>query len=119
MEPLYILFVCAGGVFVVLLLALMLASIEGWRRNSDIRKELSKTYGDKNIAKMEYDIAFYDGDLYARGSRSDSAKQVTFDDVFGGDEDEGEEDELSRFKPIGETHSNVVVGHYDPETSNE
>ncbi len=118
MEPLYILFVVSGGVFVVLMLALFFFSLEQWKSNSNTRNRIAEMYGDENIAKMEYDLAFYDGDLYSRRARSDSAKQVTFDDVFSGRaEESGEIDELTRFNPIAEAEDKVIVGRYDPETS--
>lgn len=116
----YILFVSAGGVFVVWLLAWAFASLDKLRRNSETRREISRMYGDVNLAKMEYDLAFYDGDLYSRRARSDSAKQVTIEDVFnGGESEQEEEDELSRFNPIGEVRDKTVVGHYDPESAND
>lgn len=116
----YILFVSAGGVFVAWLLAWAFASLDKIRLNAETRREISKMYSDKNLAKMEYDLAFYDGDLYSRRTRSESAKQVTIEDVFnGGDEEQEEEDELSRFYPIAEAHDKTAVGHYDPESAND
>lgn len=120
MEPIYILFVCAGGVFTVLFFALAFESLEHWKRNSHTKRDILKMYGDSNLAKMEYDLAFYDGDLYSRRNRNDSAKQVTIEDMFredGGDREE--EDELTRFYPIAEAGEQVVVGHYDPESADE
>ncbi len=117
MEPLYILFVSAGGVFLFILFAFLLANIETWKHNMKTKRDISKAYSDENLAKMEYDFAFYDGDLYDRKSRNDLAKQVTIDDVLSGEaEDSAELDDLSRFNPIEEVKDNTVVGHYDPES---
>ena len=117
MEPLYILFVSAGGVFLVLLFAYFLVGIESLRYKAKTKKNIHKAYNDKNLAKIEYDCAFYDGDLYSREHSSEHAKQVTIDEVLSGEaEGKDEEDELSRFYPIEEVHENVVIGHYDPES---
>ena len=119
MEPLYILFVSAGGVFLVLFFALLGVSFRHWSYVRSLKKDILRTYSDKNLAKMEYDFAFYDGES-DHGSHSDSAKQVTIDDVFSGDGEDGDGgDELSRFRPIGEVKDNVVVGNYNPEKSND
>lgn len=116
MEPIYIVFVAAGGVFVILFFAFVLVNIETWRRGSETKKNIFKAYSDKNLAKMEYDFAFYDGDLYSRESHSDLAQQVTIDDVFSGEAESMEEaNELSRFNPIEDVRDNVLVGHYNPE----
>ncbi len=119
MEPLYILFVSAGGVFLFFLFAFLLMNIENWKHNMRTKRDISKAYNDENLAKMEYDLAFYDGDLYSRRSHAELAKQVTIDDVLSGEADSTEEvDELSRFNPIEEVKDNSVVGLYDPESVN-
>ena len=120
MEPLYIIFVSAGGVFLFFLFAFVLMRIETWKHDLRTKREIYKTYSDKNLAKMEYDLAFYNGDLYSRNAHADLAKQVTIDDVLSGEaESKEEEDELSRFNPIGEVKENVAVGHYNPESVND
>lgn len=114
MPPIYILFICAGAVLLVLFMTFMIVNIETWKHNSQTKKNIHAAYNDKNLAKMEYDFAFYDGDLYGH------AQQVTIDDVFSGSTENGEHvDELSRFKPIKETRDDVVVGNYDPESSSD
>ena len=117
MEPLYILFVSAGGVFLVLLFAYFLVGIDSWRHKVKTKKNIHKAYNDKNLAKIEYDCAFYDGDLYSRDNSNEHAKQVTIDELLSGEaESDDEGDELTRFYPIEEIHENVVVGHFDPES---
>ena len=116
MEPLYILFIVAGSVFLFILLAYFAFSIKSWRYRVKLRKDIQKAYNDKNLAKIEYDCAFYDGDLYSREHRSEHAKQVTIDEVLSGEaESEEDWDELSRFNAIEEVQENSVEGHYDPE----
>jgi len=120
MEPLYVLFVSAGGVFLFFLFAYILVRIETAKKNMETKRRIFKSYSDKNLAKMEYDFAFYNGDLYSRDSVDDLVKQVTIDDVLSGEADSRqEEDELSRFNPIEEVKENVVVGHYNPESVND
>lgn len=120
MEPLYILFVSAGGVFFVLLFAYTFFGIKSRWYKSKTKRDISKAYNDKNLSKMEYDFAFYNGDLYSRDNHDKLAKQVTIDDVLSGEAESSEEvDELSRFNPIEEVKENVVVGNYDPESIND
>ena len=118
MEPMYIVFACAGGVFILLLIAYLLVSIESWKKKNKMRRDILKVYGDsEHLSKVEYDFAFYDNALHGGDLRKHSAKQVTIDDFVGGNEDNEEKtDDLSRFRPIYEVKENVIVGHYDPES---
>ena len=116
MKPLYILFIVASGVFLFILFAYFAFSIRSWRYKVKLRRDILKAYNDKDLAKIEYDCAFYDGDLYSREHSSERAKQVTIDEVLSGEaESEEDWDELSRFKPIEEVQEKSVEGPYDPE----
>lgn len=118
MEPIYIVFACSGGVLLILLIAYLLVSIESWKKNVQMKKDLHKLYGDsKLLSKAEYDFAFYDNVLHGGGSKAQEAKQVTIDEFVSGEtENADSDDELSRFKPMEEVRESVIVGHYNPES---
>ena len=54
MNPIYIVLITAGGVFVFLLLVYFVFAIEKARDARHRQNELNKVYSDKNLAKMEY-----------------------------------------------------------------
>lgn len=116
----YIVFACAGGVFLILLIAYLLVSIESWKRNVKINKDILKVYGSADkLSKVEYDVAFYDNALHGGDSRTHVAKQVTIDDYVSGEEEkEDKTDDLLRFRPLDDVRENVIVGRYNPESSN-
>ncbi len=74
--------ISAAGLFALLLLAYFMnadAAKKNARRKSE---ELEKAYSDKNLAKMEYDVAVYDDETRKLMDRSRSEAQVTIDDVI-------------------------------------
>ena len=114
----YIVFACAGGVFIILLIAYLLVSIESWKHKDKMKKDILKVYGDtEHLTKVEYDFAFYNNALHGGDNRKHTAKQVTIDDFVGGNgANDDKTDDLSRFRPIYEVRNNVIVGHYNPES---
>lgn len=116
----YIIFASAGGVFILLLITYLLVSIDRWKRKVRLKRNILKLYREgKELSKVEYDCAFYDNALHGGDSRAHQAKQVTIDDFVGGEtEKEDKEDDLWRFRPVYESRESVIVGHYNPESSN-
>ena len=116
----YIVFASAGGVFLLLLIAYLLVSIETWKRKARLRRAILKLYREgKELSKVEYDFAFYDNALHGGDSRAHHAQQVTIDDYVSGEtERDDKEDELWRFRPLYDSRESTIVGHYNPEASN-
>ena len=85
MEPIYIVAIAVGGVVLLLFLICVYVIAKKHREQIERRIELEAVYSDPKLAKMEYDIAFYDDDL-PRAVTHTEDKQVTIDDVMS-DED--------------------------------
>ncbi len=85
MEPIYIVAIAVGGVVLLLFLICVYVIAKKHREQIERRIELEAVYSDPKLAKMEYDIAFYDDDL-PRAVPHTEDKQVTIDDVMS-DED--------------------------------
>ena len=60
MDAIYILMICAGGLFFILLFSYFIYAYCTKRRNMRKEQALRRVYADKNLAKMEYDVAVYD-----------------------------------------------------------
>ncbi len=54
--------ICAAALFALLLVIYFVHADAARKRNIDKQIELEKAYTDKNLAKMEYDVAVYDED---------------------------------------------------------
>lgn len=116
MQTEYILLICAGGVFGFLLFMYMLIELERWKRDRKIKKSLEAAYADKNLAKMEYDMAFYDDEAFLKDRSADNSRQVTIDDVLNpNDEEDVKQSEKALFVRIESVENDVLVGNYKPE----
>lgn len=84
MQPVYIVMICAAGLFVLLLFAYFMTARNAKKLSESKEEELERAYSDENLAKMEYDVAVYDEETRKLMSpRADS--QVTMDEVVGSD----------------------------------
>ena len=90
MEPIFIVAIAVGGVVLLLLLICIYVIAKNHRQAMEKSAELEAVYSDPKLAKMEYDIAFYDDDIL-RSPQSTEDKQVTIEDVMSGDELTAEE----------------------------
>ena len=115
MKPEYILLICAGGVFLSLLLIYSLVALERAKSNKKNKEKLHKSYSEDNLRKMEYDVAYYDKNFKFNSNRESERQQVTIDDllvensgnairtsdaaVFTQIEDEGVEEIVGTYKP--------------------
>lgn len=75
--------ICAGGVFVVLLLSYLVYYFGKRKKLKQKEYELSVAYSDENLTKMEYDLAFYDEEIHKLLRQAEPASQVTIDEVIG------------------------------------
>lgn len=88
MEACYIVMICSAVVFVGLFALFIVLTVKKRRREEAERSALEAAYADKNLAKMEYDIAFYDDETYRLMHRGG---QVTMDEVIVNNSADAEE----------------------------
>lgn len=87
MKPEYILLICAGGVFVLLLFIYLIYAIEKAKAEHRNKANIARSYLPENLSKMEYDVAFYDKNVFHYGYNSEAERQVTIDDILVDDTD--------------------------------
>lgn len=112
----YIVLIVSGGIFGFLLLLYGVLAIEKDKLNKRNNEKLSDSYKEKNLRKMEYDIAFYDG----KHSRRENVSQVAMDDLLS-DGKASEEAQLSEnavFAQIEYEGIKEIKGNYNPESAN-
>lgn len=112
-----ILLICAGALFLALLIAYIVISV---RRNARRKEEavmLSSAYTDGDIAKMEYDIAFYDVDMGDGTAKETPHHQMSIDDIESGDDKakDGEKAEDAILTRVDEEGVEEITGNYKPE----
>lgn len=71
--------ICSAIIFAALVGLFIFMTTKRRRKEEEAKKVLENAYADKNLAKMEYDIAFYDEETY-RLMRGNS--QVTMDEII-------------------------------------
>lgn len=71
--------ICSAVIFAALVGLFIFLTVKRRRKEEEAEKVLENAYADKNLAKMEYDIAFYDEETY-RLMRGNS--QVTMDEII-------------------------------------
>jgi hypothetical protein len=60
MEAQYIIAICLGGVYLILLFCYIFHSYKTHKNKVQSVQEMDNIYQDKNIKHIEYDLAFYD-----------------------------------------------------------
>jgi Ca2+/Na+ antiporter len=83
METVYIMMICAAVIFILLIVAYILFSMQLKKAEQDKEQMLEEYYSAPNIPKMEYDLAFYDEDN-GKSPTDDKAadEQVTVEEVI-------------------------------------
>lgn len=94
MQTIYIVMIFAASLFAVLLLAYIIYACYTKRLNSRKLAELEKAYSDKNLAKMEYDVAVYDEET-RNILDPKPVTQVTMDEVIKKDKADSDDDKKS------------------------
>lgn len=61
MEALYIVAISIGGVFVLLLFIYLIRLYNAHQKHKDDKREMQLAYSERNLKKIEYDLAFYTG----------------------------------------------------------
>ena len=113
MDAVYIIAITISAIIFVLLIACFY--VLATRRKEEERQhaELEAVYSDPKLAKMEYDIAFYDDELPVPRVPGED-KQVTIDDVIGADEEPLSAGESAIFTKADDGMEEIS-GHYEPE----
>lgn len=115
MEPEYILLICAGGVLLLLLLVYLIAALEIAKVERRNLLSIYSSYSEENLKRMEYDIAFYDRNSFKLNYSSDTTRQVTIDDVLGGEEENAAKlAENAVFTQVEDKGVEVVSGRFNP-----
>lgn len=112
MEPVYIVSIAVCAVVFVLLIICFYVLAKHRAADEALKVEQDAVYSDPKLAKMEYDIAFYDDDIPgADGSLND--KQVTIDEVLSGKSAHSAGESAIFTK--ADDGMEEISGHYEPE----
>ncbi len=113
MEPVYIVSIVLCAIMLILLIICFYVIAKRHREEEDRQAELEAVYSDPKLAKMEYDIAFYDDDSLRPAARED--RQVTMEEVLGGEEQKSfNAGENAIFTKVDDGMEEIS-GHYEPE----
>ena len=125
MEPVYIIAIVVCVLIFILFCASIYVIAKGYRREEAAKAEQKKVYSDPKLAKMEYDIAFYDEETAAKLAASSEERedsQVTIDEVLTdgerpvSSERTAEEDAIFNKPDEG---MEEIAGCYEPDKGEE
>lgn len=106
--------ICGGGIMLVLMLIYVVVAEkkkQSLRRNAN---QIIKSYSEENLRKMEYDVAFYDGDAFKIFRTEDTVRQVTIDEVLGSESlDLSEMTRKAIFSKVEDNGGEVIKGKYN------
>lgn len=115
MELEYILMICAGGVFLLLVFIYMIYAIEMAKANRRNKEKIYKSYTPENLQKMEYDVAFYDKNVFKYTYAGEADRQVTIDDLLTDEPDNlSQMTEESVFTQVEDKGMEQITGKFDP-----
>lgn len=116
MEPEYILLICAGGVFLSILLVYSLVALERAKSEKKNRINLHKSYAEENLRKMEYDVAFYDKNSFKFNYNRETERQVTIDDVLSENSPDAiKTSDAAVFTQIEDEGVEEIIGTFNPK----
>lgn len=115
MKPEYILLICAGGVFALLLFIYLIYAIEKAKANRRNREMIFKSYSPENLQKMEYDVAFYDKNVFSYSYGREAERQVTIDDLLTEEDDNlTQMSEEAVFAQVEDKGVEEIKGNFNP-----
>ena len=124
MESVYIIAIVVGVLIFIMFCVSIYVIAKGYRREEEARNEQKTVYSDPKLAKMEYDIAFYDEETAAKlASAEDKAvSQMTTEEISEDSEapvytERTAEEEAIFNKP--EEGMEEIEGFYVPEKGEE
>lgn len=117
-----ILLMCALGVFIILLIAYLIVSIKEQAHNLRLKKELSESYSEEKITKMEYDIATYYDDSADKRSVKEVVGNALFEASAQTADSEQSEQHLDApteaiFTQVEDEGVEEITGTYNSDTS--
>ncbi|MCD8373174.1 MAG: hypothetical protein LUD27_07735 [Clostridia bacterium] len=118
MEPIYVVAITVGAVFLVLLGVCLISYLRRREAAKDLKEELDETYSDPDLAKMEYDIAYYDEEIQSRINAMNQKRdeQVTIEDVMRGTSAPSVSPEQEAiFAKIDDEGMEEISGNYKPD----
>lgn len=107
--------ISCGAVFAFLFLLYLLVALEREHSRRILQNTLHKAYADKNLRKMEYDIAFYDEATYRPMSETDAERQVTIDELLKENEKVKQKKDNTLFAPVENEEIDEIKGTYRPD----
>ena len=113
MDPVYIVSIVLCAIMFILLIICFYVIAKRHREEEARQAELEAVYSDPKLAKMEYDIAFYDDDSPRPVSGED--RQVTMEDIIGGEEQKPFTAGESPIFTKADDGMEEISGHYEPE----
>lgn len=115
MKPEYVLLICAGGVFALLVFIYLIYAVERAKANRRNKEKIYKSYSPENLQRMEYDVAFYDKNVFNYGYVRESERQVTIDDLLSEDDDNfTQEAEDAVFAQVEDKGVEKIKGNFNP-----
>lgn len=112
MDAIYIVAIAVSSIILLLLIICFVSISKKRSRYLAFKAEMDAVYSDPNLAKMEYDIAFYEDDLPGTdGTLKD--RQVTIDDVVSGKNAQTAGENAIFTK--ADDGMEEIAGHYQPE----
>ena len=124
MEPIYIIAIVVGALIFILFCVSIYVIAKGYRREEKARNVQKAVYTDPKLAKMEYDIAFYDEETAAKlaSAEDKAASHVATDEVSENNEasvsaERTAEEEAIFNKP--EEGMEEIEGFYEPKKGEE
>jgi hypothetical protein len=105
MEYYYIVLLCLGALFITLVICNLIYACKSHRFNKAKKAEMYRMYADKNIKKIEYDLAFYDKIPTGifNGQKLSEEEKVEF----------AKETERAIFNKIQSERTERVIGQYE------
>ena len=112
-----ILLICAGALFFALFIIYIVVSVRRSARRKEEKIMLSSAYTNGNVAKMEYDIAFYDVDMGDGAAKETPHHQMSIDDIQSTDRktEDGEKAEDAILTRVDDEGVEEITGNYKPE----
>lgn len=115
MKPEYILLICAGGVFLILLFTYILYAAQKSKAEKRNKEKIYNSYLPENLCKMEYDVAFYDKNMFHFNYKRAAERQVTIDDILSDSSgDVGSMAESAVFAQVEEGGVEQINGKFNP-----
>ena len=108
--------ILAAVLFVILVAAYFMYADKMKKINETKAEELKKAYSDKNLAKMEYDVAVYDEETRKLLTHEKSESQVTMDEIVPDEKERASDAVLSSedalFGKVDDEGMEEITGTY-------